>query len=101
MSQNTPLVPLFVFVGVFLTLFGLGMMFKATNDNSVVLGAAIAALGITWLWSLSQNGKNWAAALLETQHSASGIGMAVRVRLGIIFHAVRDSVETQHAASLL
>ena len=37
------------FIAVFLTLFGIGLIFVRSEDERMMIGSAIAAIGITFL----------------------------------------------------
>ncbi len=44
-----PYLTLRTFIAVFLTLFGIGLIFVPPQDERMMIGAAIAAIGITFL----------------------------------------------------
>ncbi len=56
-SILSPLIVLRLFAAIFVTLLGLGLMFKSGTDTRMLEGAAFAALGLTFfliLWLASR-----------------------------------------------
>jgi hypothetical protein len=59
LNAFAPLVVMRLFAAIFITLLGLGLMFKSGSDAQMLEGAAFAAVGLTFfllLWLAARTG---------------------------------------------